>query len=556
LIPLLNKTLSPEQVTESHIVHADIYTSGAVLEYRGKATLSAGRNRVLFAGITEKANVSRIRIRFQGGITSCHLLGTETYLTEQPPEILSLREEIMDLESEISALDIQYDAWKASVSGSLLEASAEGLSSYLEKLPEKLKANSARKRFLNAVLNEKRKALQSLKEASPRFGEEQISLLCAEITAESDGVYPFLLTAEDPFTFWKPSYELNVEDTEKPIQARLRASIRQQDDQDWENISLCLFYGSMQREGTQPSLSPLQVSFREPSLTYGSSGSRSNAPVARASLKAAPMAYNAEATADFAPAPVPQAEEVHEMMAQYRLPGTYLVKAREETVIDILEQTLEVTYRYSSVPKLSPKVYLTATLKDPHAYQLLPCRAYVNYQQANVGTVQIPEASADDPFVLSLGSESALVIERKTVSDEHSEAMLKGTQTRRLTYEIELLNRKDRPADVQISDQIPLSTEEKIKVEVLDLSGGSLNGKTGEVIWNVTGLEPGGSCKRKLAYQITYPKNTKLTMKTTPVSPHPRTDLISDTGKICPHCGSFLPANATFCLKCGNPVLG
>ena len=546
-------------IAESKIVHADIYTSGAILDYQGKVQLSKGRNHVLFAGITEKADTSRVQLKFQGGITSCHLLGRQTRLCNPSEEVLALREEIAALESEQEALQIQYDAWKASASGSLLEASAANLSAYIESLPEKLKASSARRRFVTSLITEKKNALLALTKSTQSSSDQQVSLIVAEITAEADGLYPFRLSVEDPFAFWNPYYELSVESTEKPVQARLRASIRQSDSLDWEDISLTLLQGSMHREGTKPELNPLRVSFPKPTALKQAPSMNRFMGMAPGTMAQA-MSMNALAedtmldgdTAAFEAPPAPQTEEVREMIAQYRLPGTYTIKSCDETLIDVLEQTLPVSYLYGAVPKLSPAVYLTATLKDPSAYHLIPCQAYVYYQQTNVGTVQIPETSVGDPLVLSLGKESSLVIERKNTSDEHSEALLKGTQTRKLVYTIELLNRKNTPVNVQISDQIPISAEDKIKVETLELSGGSLNAETGEVTWDIKALAPEKSCKLTLSYQIVHPKNTKLEMRTVKSKPSAS---FGDTVKFCPECGGVVPAGHKFCPTCGRRMI-
>ena len=549
-------TLSPEQVTESKVVHADIYTSGAVVEYRGTAKLSAGRNKVLLKGISKKVDVARIQIRFLGGISSCHLLGRETYLVDQTPEEISLTEEIAELENEGEALQIQYEAWKTAVSNTLMDSTASGVSSFIEALPEKLKTNRSRKRFVEALLKEKQAALHDLQSQSPDTSEGQVTVVAAEITAEADGLYPFSLTTEDSFTHWTPYYELSVENTESPVKAKLRASIRQYEPVDWERISLNLLYGSMRREGTKPTLNPLQVSFYAPRPRPVSESRRSpymgqmmGMGMAMAGAKA--MAMEDTAVEDFDAAPAAQAEEVHEMLAQYRLPDTYTIKANTETVIDVLDQSLPVEYQYSTVPKLMPAVYLTATLKDPSKARLLACEAYVYYQQTNIGKVQVPEVSAGEPFVLSLGKESALVIDRTAVADDHSESLLKGTQARKQTFEIELLNRKNTPVNVQISDQIPLSKEEKIKVEALELSGGSVDAETGEVKWDVKDLEPGKSRKLKLVYQITYPKNTKLDLKTSAAPRNASRSVSSDTVRFCPSCGDTVPLGNAYCPTCG-----
>ena len=181
-----------------------------------------------------------------------------------------------------------------------------------------------------------------------------------------------------------------------------------------------------------------------------------------------------------------------------------------ETVLDVLESRIPAVYQYSTVPKLDPDVFLTATVEHPEKYSLLPCRAYVSYAGLSIGEVRIPKESSGEPFVLSLGRDEGILTRRKKTADLRSEAALSGKRTRKLVYKLHVTNHKDVDLPLEIVDQIPLSRDDKIRVTAQELSEGSLNPISGEIVWRYPVLKAGASVDLTLAFSVTYPKNVRL----------------------------------------------
>ena len=57
-----------------------------------------------------------------------------------------------------------------------------------------------------------------------------------------------------------------------------------------------------------------------------------------------------------------------------------------------------------------------------------------------------------------------------------------------------------------LKDQIPLPSDEKIVVEILEKDGGKLNEETGILTWQIK-LEPNESKKYRISYRVKYPKD-------------------------------------------------
>ena len=500
------RSVSREELISVTACRADVYLSGSLVEYMGRADVKKGRNVLEITGISANADPARVQMRFQDGVLASHILGIENLPLEENPAMTELQKKLRDTREAMEILDFQYQAWKKSAEGAFDEKNVEKAAVLLEALPERLLCN--RKAF-----HEKEEELLRLqKELEALEGEEamrrSIPVLRVEIEASKEGNCLFSLTAEDD-TSWTPFYELTVENISQPLTAKLRATIRLSENGDWNQVSLKLIYGDRNREGTKPTLRPwyLEIPVHVPLRAQNAMGGLRKAAVMEDTMA---FSLDTKELAKFAPTPVPKTEVVTEALAQFLLPGTYHLSKGKETVLDVLEMQIPAKYMYSTVPKLDPDVFLTATVEHPEKYSLLPCRAFVSYAGLSVGEVWIPKESSEEPFVLSLGRDEGILARREKTTDSHSEAALSGKQVRKLAYTLYVTNRKEVDIPLEILDQVPVSRDEKIRVNVQELSGGSFNADTGEVVFSYPCLKKGESVKPVLAFTVTWPKNVRL----------------------------------------------
>ena len=60
-----------------------------------------------------------------------------------------------------------------------------------------------------------------------------------------------------------------------------------------------------------------------------------------------------------------------------------------------------------------------------------------------------------------------------------------------------------------VEDQVPVSQNSAIEVEIQEISGGNMDKTTGKVSWNLT-LNSQAEKKFDLKYQVKYPKNQQV----------------------------------------------
>ena len=77
------------------------------------------------------------------------------------------------------------------------------------------------------------------------------------------------------------------------------------------------------------------------------------------------------------------------------------------------------------------------------------------------------------------------------------------------TWKIEIRNTKKTAIDLILRDQIPVSQNEEIKVEIKDISGGKLEEKSGIVKWRMI-LTPGQRIEKIISYELKYPKDKQI----------------------------------------------
>jgi len=65
---------------------------------------------------------------------------------------------------------------------------------------------------------------------------------------------------------------------------------------------------------------------------------------------------------------------------------------------------------------------------------------------------------------------------------------------------------------IQVVVKIPISQNKDFKVDVLDLSNGVLDDKTGKVTWKID-VAPNTEVTKKIGYKIKYPKQGNFTIE-------------------------------------------
>lgn len=170
---------------------------------------------------------------------------------------------------------------------------------------------------------------------------------------------------------------------------------------------------------------------------------------------------------------------------------------------------LPATFRYYAVPKLDKDAYLLAEISDYGKFNLLPGEANVLFEGLYVGKTFINPNETADTLMLSMGKDKKISIKREKIADRSGTKFLSNFKEQSFTYDITIRNNKKESIFLTLKDQYPLSTDEKITVELTERDGGRVNAETGIITWDLK-LNAGETLKKRISYKVKYPKDMSI----------------------------------------------
>ena len=501
----------PELITK--ISKANIFRNGAQVVREGAALLGEGLQTIRVLGISGSAQTDTAQLYCQEGVL-CTNMRFETLRGDEPEQLEQLREKIASLQAQLEVKDLQIELWKSN--GDFSQRTSQPVSEvqeYIEKLSERIDGINAEKAAIQKEIRSTEKKIEEL------CSEVYKPVMVVDVTAPSAGEYAFELRYFENAASWRPMYEIRS-DGEGPLQMMMRANITQNTAEDWLGTGITLLSGSPVAGGSLPQIEPLYIDFKQvrPPVAFGmmkaarASGAAMDMDVEEC-CDSAPMEATLMGTAAVNMSMMKtEAADVaqDDTYTEYRLPGFRDVKkGGDGTVADIRTYEIPAQYRVVSVPKLDPSAYLTAAVKPAD----LPVSAEINpdiyFKGVYSGKIWLDPDLTKEELEITLGKEERINVSRKEVLRHTINTLLKGLRITEYGYETRVSNNSGKPAEVMIKDQIPVSQNKDISVDVLELSEAELDNETG-ILTRTLQLEPDQTEILKLGYKVSAPKDKSL----------------------------------------------
>lgn len=206
--------------------------------------------------------------------------------------------------------------------------------------------------------------------------------------------------------------------------------------------------------------------------------------------------------------PVEQIENQTSVDFEIKMP--YTIKSDNKSyAVDISNYSLAADYQYYSVPKINKNAFLMANITDWEKYNLLEGEANIFFEETYIGKSLLDVRYAKDTLQISLGVDKNIQIEREKITDFASKKFIGSRKEELRNWKINIKNNKNQQISMVIFDQIPVSVNEEIKVEILNISGANHTLETGELKW-IFKLNPKESKVFDLKYTVKYQKNKNL----------------------------------------------
>ena len=520
-----------------------VFLKGARPERSLETELERGENSVVLTGLSSSIDPQSIVVGIAAGADGAAPVAeiggvsfevTTLRTAKNPERIQALVEEARTLEREIDRLKMeqalcerQQEMLAANIApGAGSSGAVGGPARTLVEITE-LADYYLRE---NTRLDEKKLELKyTLEEAERRLEATNTEIGSDNIERRSTGELSILINSavrqtvrldigyNDSAAGWTPYYDLRVEEAgtteaaNKPLRLIAKGRVRQSTGEHWEGVALTLSSGSPRVNIDLPELKTWYVRAESPSRQ-----SRARAPgvaMMESAKMSAPMDVEDAAPQELVQQlylAVAEAEVSEQQTSvEFSLPLPAAIETGGEEEFQLRTNELTAEYRYISVPKIDGAAYLMAEVKGWERLNLLygECNLFLN--GIFIGRTVVDPRRADEGMEISLGADSSILVKRERGRDSESRAFIGTTAKAGRQYELTVRNTKGRAIELELVDQLPVSTSDSVKVEMTESSAAEHDKDTGKLTWKIA-LGAGESQSRKFAYTVTYPKNSIL----------------------------------------------
>ncbi|MHB0789493.1 mucoidy inhibitor MuiA family protein [Bradyrhizobium sp. 5.13L] len=322
---------------------------------------------------------------------------------------------------------------------------------------------------------------------------------------------------------WMPLYDARLDtgarDRKPQLELVRRAEVTQSTGEDWSNVTLGVSTVRIGRGGSAPELNSLVAQYPQvpKPLALGTASDLARpAPMTRQAQSPA-MAKIAEAAEPRERADEQQAvAEIGDFQATFKIPGRVSLGAAEGAKsMRIASVNVPADLAVRAAPVLDPTAFLEASFKQTDEATLLPGKVAIYRDGVFVGRGKITASAKDDIVRLGFGADDKVRIERAVVKrNEGSAGLLVTTsKTDERSFKTTIRNGHDFPIKVAIEDQLPISENEDIVVEMLPSStqptASNIRDRRGVLEWSFD-AKPGEVKDINFAWRIRWPKDKSM----------------------------------------------
>jgi len=322
---------------------------------------------------------------------------------------------------------------------------------------------------------------------------------------------------------WTPLYDARLDTGAKDRKPQLelvrRAEVTQSTGEDWSNVTLGVSTVRISRGGSAPELNSLVAQYPQvpKPLALGTASDLARpAPMTR-QAQSPSMAKIAEAAESRERADEQQAvAEIGDFQATFKIPGRVSLGAAEGAKsLRIASMNVPADLAVRAAPVLDPTAFLEASFKQTDDTTLLPGKVAIYRDGIFVGRGKITSSAGDDIVRLGFGADEKVKIQRAVLKrNEGSAGLLVTTsKTDERSFRTTIRNGHDFPIKVAIEDQLPVSENEDIVVEMLPSStqptATNIRDKRGVLEWSFD-AKPGEIKDINFAWRIRWPKDKSV----------------------------------------------
>ncbi|OUL34554.1 mucoidy inhibitor MuiA family protein [Nostoc sp. 106C] len=530
-IPFLRKTV------QSQIVAVTVYSDKALVTRRGIVSLTGQEQELVITSLPMTLETDSVRVGGTGTV-GVRLLGVSsdrTYTTEPVAErVAQLTRQIQQLEAEQRHLQAQIDALalQSSFIAGLREKTEEPFSHSLARKNLSLSETLDFLNFLGSQYSEYaiasgecksqqeelEKQLQvlraSLQKIQTPHPKESLSLIVA-VEVVGAGDFELELSYVVNRASWTPLYDLRFGNTSNIVNLSYLAEVTQSTGEDWIGVALTLSTAKPGLGTLPPKPEPWYINTISPTVQFARRRGTQKMPMMAA--QSAPAGAMNEEEDEVAQDSLIEAETVVAEVSKEGSVVTFKLNGGGNIPSDgaphkttIFNDDYPSSCDYVAMPRLVSFAYLQAKVKNSlNGATFLPGKANIFRDNIFVGTTNLENIAPGQEFKINLGIDEGLKIERDLVERQVDKKLM--SNQRRITYGYRLIitNLLDRETHLTLTEQLPVSRNEQIKVRLTRTNPQIQLGEMGILEWELT---LSAQEKRQIYYQFNVEHTPELTV--------------------------------------------
>lgn len=484
---------------EANITNITMYTTSAEINYEKQIHLKAGKNTVVFTGLSLYIEDNTINVSVSSSeVNIITVTNHINYLKQKKSEgtlINQLNDSIKMIERESGLLNCKIETFENEKNLLMKGQDLGGISKGVPVSEMEKAATFFRTRYLEltTTMFEMDKTIAKNNEKIKNY-KNQIAELSSTTSVTSSELN---IVVESPteqnvgFTFkyltpkagWAPFYDIKYNGPEKPIDFIFRANVFNASGVNWKDVKIKL-----------STADPIS-GFNTPSFSSNKSNSQGNKMnVKTEKYDDQTISYNQV--------------EVSDVFAEYPVKHKYtIVSDAKPYLVEVASYSMPSLFSYLTIPKLSPFGFLMAKIPVWHNYNLISGTTNIYNKGTYMGKTFLNTWAENDTLQIYLGNDNNIFVSREEKNQNNPRSFIGNYVTDETNIAITIKNNYPQPVNIEILDQVPVSDDnDKVKLDVFNIETANYNKEEGLIRWNLT-MKGNESSSLNFKYILKAPKD-------------------------------------------------
>ena len=514
--------------SNSELKHVTIFNKGALVERTGLISVNKGANELVIENVSPILQNSSIQVVIYSDqviINSVskkmNYLGTNGLFNEETQD---LKDSIDILKNKLRLENVNLSVFKEEKehlrdNKTVLKSSKEfiiddlmDLTDYFRERMLDVENNLSSTRLEITELNKALKNVEQQLAIVNNNAQNKYSNIVVQLTSLKDEDCQYEVSYNLNDAGWIPFYDIRTKKFNSPVDLTYKAKVYQKSNEDWNDVKLTLSTGNLNQSNAAPSFYTDYLSFynnRPKKNTYRNKMEGSAAPNYSYDMEASASIEINEQEMSLSSAEFTSVN-FSGTQVEYNIDLPYSIPSRRQPIfIDIQKVTLPATYDYYCYPSRDKDVFLMCHFKSLGSQNFLPGNGQVYYQGKSIGKTHVDPFSTKSTIDLSLGRDVSIIVERKLLKKFSSEVKIGDKIKLERSYELSVRNNKPNPIELKLIDQLPVSNNKGIDVELIEHSEANYNKQKGKLLWKLS-INSNETIQKSFSYTIKHPEDQKV----------------------------------------------